>query len=326
MRLRYQGLFRWVVLIIVVGLIALVIIKREWICDFWRGVSYEPSDEIVRIREELDLADYGAFLFNASQPVLSSRDEFNEKCRFERDEEEAILGCYSDKDIYVYNITDKELDGVRECTMAHELLHAVWRRMNENEQSEYEDLLSLVYEQNKEFLKDELDVYGVHERAEELYVRAGTEVKSLPTELERHFATIFRDQDKVVSYYDKYISVFRELKAELDRLKAEMDELESTIKSKEADYAQRVAQLNAEIEEFNQCAETAGCFASQWIFNQRRNVLVNEQVALETLYEEISVLVNEYNLKVDKYNEDVLSSNKLNQMINSTTQVEELGQ
>lgn len=324
MKRGVKGLLGWMLVIIVAGLVVLAIINREWIYDFWRGVTFEPSSEVATLREELDLADYGMFLFNASQPALSNRDEFNENCRFERNEEEAILGCYSDGNIYIYNIVDKRLDGVRECTAAHELLHAVWRRMSEDERREFEKALSLVYEQNKEFLEDELGIYHDDERMEELYVRAGTEVKNLPAELESHFVKIFRDQDKVVGYYDKYISVFRELEAELDRLKVEMDELEVIIRAKEADYTQRATRLDADIAEFNRCAETAGCFTSQWVFNQRRNVLVNEQEALDMLYEDINALVNEYNAKVDQYNEDVLSSNRLNQIINSTTKVEEL--
>lgn len=326
MRRKLREIWKWAVLAVVAVLVLSVVSNREWIYDYWRGMSFQPSAEVAMIRDKLDLADYGTFLFNASNPALSSREEFNDKCRYEKDEEEAILGCYLDKDIYIYNIVDKRLDGVRECTAAHELLHAVWKRMNEAERESYSELLSQVYEQNKNFLEEELEAYENNERREELYVRAGTEVKSLPSDLERHFSKIFKDQDKVVGYYDNYITVFRDLRMELDNLKAEMDAIKIDIDTKETEYGARVTQLNGEIAEFNSCAETAGCFGSQWEFNRRRNILINEQTTLELLYGEIEALVNTYNEKVDKYNEDVMSSNKLNQIINSASKVEELSE
>lgn len=321
---KHRGLWRWVVALVLITIVFLVEINREWIEDYWRGITFEPSDGIAAIRDKLGLADYGMFLFNASNPVLSDSEEFNDKCRFEKDEEEAILGCYLDKDIYIYNIVDEKLDGIRECTAAHELLHAVWKRMGEEERKAYVDSLSLVYEQNKDYLEEELGVYDNNERSEELYVRAGTEVKKLPADLERHFAKVFKDQDKVVGYYDKYIAVFRDLQAELDALEAEMNEIKLEINTREGEYSNRLARLNAEIDEFNSCAETAGCFSSQWAFDQRRSVLIGEQRALTSLYERIEELINTYNQKVDKYNEDVLSNNKLNQIINSASTVEEL--
>ena len=324
MKRGLKNLWKWLGLVTIMTLAVLVLINREWIGDYWRGVFFQPSDEMVTIRDRLDLADYGTFLFNASNPVLSSREEFNDKCRYEKDEEEAILGCYLDKDIYIYNIVDKRLDGVRECTAAHELLHAVWKRMKEEERKSYSELLSQVYEQNKDFLEKELEIYENNERGEELYVRVGTEVKNLPGDLERHFAKVFKDQDKVVGYYDKYITVFRDLQAELDDLEAEMNSIKMEIEAKEVEYSNRVAQLNAEIDEFNSCAEVAGCFSSQWVFNQKRNVLLGEQNALVSLYEQIEGLIEVYNQKVDKYNEDVVSNNKLNQIINSASKVEEL--
>ena len=268
------------------------------------------TSRYLEIRDELGLTEYGGFLFNASMPVLSDRDEFNEKCRFERDEEDAVLGCYLDKDIYIYDITDARLDGVRECTTAHELLHAVWKRMGEDERNSYAELLAEVYEKNKDFLEEELSIYDNNERREELYVRAGTEVKNLPKELENHFAKVFKDQDKVVGYYDKYITVFRNLQAELDSLKSEMEEIKLQIEAKEAEYTQAAEQLNADIAEFN----------------RSRNVLISRQEALDELYDEIDALANEYNARVDKYNEDVVSSNKLNQIMNSASKVEGLGE
>lgn len=313
-----------VILIAVAGAMLWAILNRQWVYDFLRGMGYEPVGEMARIRDDLSLTERGEFLFRASQPVLSSREEFNDKCRAVMDEEMAVLGCYRNDNIYVYDISSAELDGIRELTTAHELLHAVWGRMSEEERDALADELALVLKQNQDVLKSEIDNYDASEQREELFVRAGTEVANLPVELEKVYGEIFEDQDMVVGFYNKYIAVFRAMEQEMDALKAEMEEIQAQIDSLTAEYELRADALDAEIDEFNVCANRAGCFASDGEFYARRNVLVAEQEALEGLYVRVNELVDEYNARVEKYNADVTRTEKLNRAINSASEVEEL--
>ncbi|MBR3132083.1 hypothetical protein IKG33_01580 [Candidatus Saccharibacteria bacterium] len=322
MKKRRSRLIVWGLLGVLIVLSLFVIINRAWVHDLFRGLSYKPSSEMSRIRDELKLTDRGQFLFNASQPVLSGKGEFNANCRTEADEEIAVLGCYTSDNIYVYDIDAKELDGIRELTTAHELLHAVWERMSEGERKELDLVLTKTFDQNKSFMEDEIKNYDADKKQEEIYVRAGTEVKDLPSDLEKHFKEIFKDQDLIVSYYEKYITVFREIEAEMSRLKGEMEGISAEISSKTAEYENRIAKLNTEIAEFNNCANTEGCFQTQYLFYLRRNELVAEQEALSSMHEEISSLVNEYNARVEKYNENVLKTEKLNGLINSNSKPE----
>ena len=177
--------------------------------------------------------------------------------------------------------------------------------------------MTRTFEANQDFLGDEINQYDTSEKQEELYVRAGTEVANLPEVLEKHYAELFKDQDKIVSYYNKYINVFRSLEKEMDDLKAEMDAINTEIDAKTSEYSQRVEQLNIDIASFNNCAETAGCFATNAEFYSRRVVLLTEQQALENMYTEISGLIDSYNAKVEIYNADVLKSENLNTIINS---------
>lgn len=309
------------VLVIIIAMV--IFLNRVWIYDWWRGMSYAEASEMATIRDKLELTERGEFLFRASWPKLSDRDEFNAKCRT-GDEEMAILGCYTEGDIYVYNIENGELNGIRELTAAHELLHAVWARMSDGEKESLRADLTKVYGENKEILEEDLDNYTSEERYEELYVRAGTEVANLPEGLEKHYAEIFEDQDKVVKYYESYIAVFREMEAEMDGWMTRMTELKGLIDTKTAEYEQRVDALNGKIESFNNCARTTGCFGSAWEFNSQRSVLMAEQEALDALYEEINGLVNEHNELVEKYNADVLRGEKLNEVINSNSKPEEI--
>ena len=321
---RTKQLFWCIFLIVMVAVGVAVVMNRDWILDWWKGLSYEPSAEMAGIRDSLALTDRGEFLFKASAPKLSEREEFNAYCREVLDEEMSVLGCYTDGDIYVYNIVAEELSGIRELTTAHELLHAVWARMSEGEREELGAELEKVLAANRERLGEELDTYDASQKQEELYVRAGTEVKQLPERLERHYAEVFSDQDLVVSFYDKYIGVFLEIEAEMDKMKAEMDGIAARIESLSQEYEKGIATLNGEIETFNACAERAGCFNNELEFYARRAELVARQEELGGIYEEINGLVNEYNELVEKYNADVTRTEKLNRVMNSSSKPEEV--
>lgn len=315
---------KWIGLLVIAAVAVAVVLNRQWIYDFYRGAIYQPASEMAAIRDSLSLTDRGTFLFNAAQPALNSQDEFNSNCRSGEDEMVAVLGCYREGNIYIYDIRAEELEGIRELTAAHELLHAVYARMSEQEKADLAPELEKVYENNKEILESDLATYDENERAEELYVRAGTEVKNLPDKLEKHYAQIFKDQNLVVDFYDSYIAEFREIEAELDDLAAEMEELSIAIENKTAEYEKRVGQLNADIVSFNSCAAVAGCFKGQDEFNTRRNTLIRTQEDLAELYEGINGLIEQYNAKVEIYNADVLRSEELNQIINSSSKPNEI--
>lgn len=299
-----------------------VVINRAWIYDWWRGMGYQPSVEMTQIRDDLGLTERGKFLFNAVQPELDDRDEFNTNCRSELDMEMAVLGCYKDGSIYVYDITDEELSGIRELTTAHELLHAVWARMGDGERRELSLVLAQVFETNQDLLEEELETYEMGDRQEELYVRAGTEVKNLPDSLEKHYAGIFEDQDAVVDFYESYIGVFRQIEAEMDALMGEIETMGVEIEEKTSEYELRLGQLNAGITSFNSCAEVVGCFNNESEFYVRRRALVAEQGALMEMYSEINNLVDRYNELVVEYNADVIHVQKLNSIVNSSDKPE----
>ena len=313
-----------VLMLIIAGVLVWAILNQQWLEDWWRGKDYQPAGEMLQIRDSLGLTERGEFLFQASTPQLSERDEFNAVCRTVEDEEIAVLGCYTDKEIYVYNIDSEELDGIKELTTAHELLHAVWDRMSEEERRELASALKQVYDTAGEYLKDELTTYEESQRQEELFVRAGTEVMNVPTELEKVYAEVFQDQDAVVAFYDKYIAVFRAMEAEMDALEEEMKTVGEEIENTSSEYEGRMEQLNADITSFNACAETAGCFGTDNEFYARRSELLARQGELNAMYERINQLIDKYNELVAKYNADVTKTNKLNQVMNSNSRPEDL--
>ena len=320
---RYGRVFWIAGAVLVVILVGLAVLNMSYIYDYFRGLTYAPSSEMLRIRGDLKLNNRGQFVFNAAQPKLSESEEFNAVCRQKQEVEMAVLGCYTGGNIYVYNIMDKELDGIRELTTAHELLHAVWAEMSDSKKQELNSALEKVLADN-ESLREELAVYGDDEKEEELYVRAGTEVADLPDVLEKHYAEIFENQDLIVGFYNSYIGVFRQIEAEMETLKGEMATISAEVEAKKADYEARAEQLTKDVKSFNECAETVGCFAYEGEFLAQKGILVAEQEALGVLYDEINGLIDEYNVRVEKYNADVRQGEKLQQMINSNSKVQEL--
>ena len=130
-----RNYFWWVFAVFVIGVVVVVVLNWRWIYDWGRGIGYVPTSEMATIKNKLGLTDEGEFLFRSARPVLNEAEEFNLNCRKDNDEV-AVLGCYKNGNIYIYNIEEKELDGIRELTTAHELLHAVWDRMSEEEKIE----------------------------------------------------------------------------------------------------------------------------------------------------------------------------------------------
>lgn len=314
---KIKSFFRLLFPLLVVMMVAGIVLNRQWIYDWFRGITYAPSNEMAAIYDSLDLAEKGDFLFRASHPELDERDAFNEKCR-DDDSEMAILGCYTEGSIYVYNIAEGELGGIRELTAAHELLHAVYARMLSSERESLRGALEQVYENHKDVLEDELGSYGETERYEELYVRVGTEIKNLPEILEKHYAEIFTNQDALVDYYENYIAVFKTNKENLERIMGELETLGQEIEQKTSDYEKRASQLEADILSFNSCAEVSGCFKDEESFLVKRNALVGEQNELEVFYNGLNGLIDQYNAKVEEYNAEVIYNEKLNNIINSS--------
>ncbi|MBQ3441244.1 hypothetical protein IJG27_02960 [Candidatus Saccharibacteria bacterium] len=317
---NYKIFFVVCSVILMLGVVA-VWLNFGVIKDVLVGMGYRPTSEMVEIREALKLTGTGARIFNASMPVLQEKQEFNSNCR-EVENESAILGCYRDERIFVYNIVDEELPGIRELTAAHELLHAVYSRMNSEDKDKWRNDLIAVYQENQGILGEEIDLYDDSEKQEELYVRVGTEIADLPDGLEKHYAEIFEDQDKIAGYYNSYIKVFREIEAKLEDLYGKITGLDEKIVAKTSEYEASLEALNGEIAEFNNCAATANCFSSVYVFNRRRAELLGKKEALDGLYDEISALIDQYNELIEEYNEYALHGQTLNMAINSSEKVE----
>ncbi len=312
-----KKLFSLVFVIILLATGLLVYLNYQILKDYFTGLSYAPSAEMTAVKEKLSLTDRADLIFKASFPVLEAKEEFNLDCD-SHDSEISVLGCFTNEKIYVYDIKSSELSGIIESTTAHELLHAIWFRLSGAEKAALTPLLESVYDENVESLKDTLENYEAEDRLDELYVRVGTQIPSLPEELEVHYQKYFENRASLVEFYENYIAPFNELKAKIDALEKELESLKTEIDSETAEYESRAEKFNSDVYNFNACANTVNCY-TEFAFYARRAELVAEEKNLNLMFENLDLKVSEYNTKVEEYNKNVLKSNNLQKVINSNS-------
>ena len=321
---KKRSAFLFIAPVILVIILVLFLTNKTAVIDWFKGIGYNPTPAMLEVKNSLNLTPEGDRIFRATRALLASRDDFNNSCE-SHDEAVSVLGCYTGDRIYVYNVEDETLKGIRESTSAHELLHAVWVRLTGIEKSKLVPFLESAYKNHPE-MQETINSYPEEEQIGELYVRLATQVKDLPAELEAHYAKYFADQDAVAAFYESYIAPFNELKAKIKQLKSELDALEKEIKDRSDALDARLKTFDEDVDEFNSCADTAGCFTSNWEFASRRAELVAEQTAINAENSSLNSLIDEYNQKADVYNSSIARSSDLQNLINSnspTSKIEE---
>lgn len=282
--------------------------------DFIQSLSYRPAEGMDKIEKSLDLTYRGSLVFRASAPELKTGQEYNDFCE-SHDAGVSILGCYKNEKILVYNIDSKELDGILESTTAHEMLHAVWRRLPESEKESLAKILNDEYGKNKEALSI-VEEYSEQTSVDEIFARIGTEIHETSPKLEEVYSRFFNDRQKIVNYHDKYVKIFNDLSKNIKQLSSEMDALKKTVEEKTIEYTNRSKELREEVNEFNECAETTDCY-SYYAFNMKRSELQREKDSLNNLYNEITNATSAYNEKVKEYNSNALKTIYYSDMTNS---------
>lgn len=296
--------------------------NRQYIADsisFWQ---YQPTIEIDRLASKIALSDQGKFTFYAAQPTISTGDEYNAVCNAHKEQHAAILGCYAANRIYLYDVTDERLNGIKEVTAAHEMLHAVYQRLPESEMNTINTLLDVEYEK----LKNEPDYaerMAYYARAEpgqrhnELHSIVGTEIAKISPVLESHYQKYFTERSKIVTFYETYNVAFTELERKREQLSTQLDMLSADIERASAEYTANSDVLRNDIDSFNSRAES-GDFSSQSQFNRERQALINRSSNLTLQLNEINRNVARFNDLKNQYNDTVTQSNDLYKSIDSS--------
>lgn len=306
-----------IILIISLG----IVFNRQRILDQIIVWQFEPASAVMSLVDRAGMNDEGKFVYEASQPVLDATSNFNSVCST-IENTMSVLGCYTNNQIYVYDVSDKELDGIREVTAAHEALHAVYYRLSDGDKEKLATLLEKEYKklENDSDYSDRMDFYAKTEpgeRTNELHSVVGTEVADISSELEEYYSRFFADRQQVVKLYQKYSAVFKKLKSESDKLVVDLNNLADSINADVAKYNSSVIQLNSDIDSFNQRAED-GDFESNFEFNSERNALAIRVSSLNAQRDDINANIALYNKLLEKYNSNAARSEELYKSIDST--------
>ncbi|HEU4806782.1 MAG TPA: hypothetical protein VFT01_00850 [Homoserinimonas sp.] len=256
--------------------------------------QYEPTPAVQAHVERLGLTEHGRFLYYASTPSIEASMEFAESCPAHEGEDGfGILGCYvpKSKTIYLYDVTDERLDGTEEITAAHEMLHAAWDRLGDDERTRLSALLEAEYEKHSSdaAFAERMAIYARIEPGEhtnELHSILGTEVAELGAELEEYYARYFTDRQAVTSLHAAANAVFVELKARTDELVAAMDALRAEIEGDYARYTAGTDALNRDVESFNSRAQANSSEEFRQLQAEREE-LMRRKAELDDLYASI---------------------------------------
>lgn len=257
---------------------------RQDAYDWLRLRQYQPSAAIAQLAEHTTMTPKATHLFYVHHPVLADKVSFNEHCR--ENEQTIVLGCYvANRGIYLFDVTDSRLSGVEEVTAAHEMLHAAYDRLSADEKQRVNQLIHNAYSQvTDERIKKVIGQYQKMgaDTDNELHSILGTEVATLPAELEQYYSRYFANRQAVVTFSEKYEAVLSQRKDQV------------------ADYDQRLSALKAEIDE------------NQNDLDQESEALKGERQRLNSLLSNNQV--EAYNAGVNDFNEKVRTLNaKVNQ-------------
>jgi len=308
------------IIIILIALGLYFFIDLTAISDWSRGRSFEPTRQMQTIITDLDLTPIGSRIFTATHPTLKNNPAFTDHCG-ENNEGVSIIGCYAAGNIFIKHVTDPDLDGILESTAAHELLHAVWARLDEPTRKQLAVELDRIYSSNLDLLGDRLKNYEEQRWHDELHSIIGTEFTNIGTTLSAHYNQYFNNRSRIVAFWTAYNSKFQILREKSEALHAQIIDLKDQIDIATARYESGVDQLNADIADFRRRAESGGFSGNPTAFYREQNALNARVDEFNALFVRINDQITQVNTLIEEYNANSASLNELNQAISSPTPI-----
>ncbi|MDB5169661.1 MAG: hypothetical protein JWN82_57 [Candidatus Saccharibacteria bacterium] len=231
--------------------------QRQAMYDWLRLYNYTPSTTAAQLATDGTMTDYARHVYYVNHPELKERSSFSSFCSTGT-EQTVVLGCYKggQRGIYLLQVTNAELAGIQQVTAAHEMLHAAYERLDSGERQRVDSLLEDYYHNQltDETIKQTIEDYKKTEPNDlvnEMHSIFGTQIATLPTELNEYYKQYFTDRSKVTGYYGSYEQAFtsrqqqiKQSDTQLNSWKTQIDQLEADVKSQQADLQDRRNTLN----------------------------------------------------------------------------------
>lgn len=308
---RMQRLF--IVLVIAIGVIGGIRFAAQPLRDWAILRSFEPSASIQQLVTDTTMTDEARRVFFINQPEVLDRTEFNQRCQG-AGEQTIILGCYHSpqRGIFVFKVTEAELNGIQQVTAAHEMLHAAYDRLSRGDRQEVDAMLQNYYNND---LKDEriLRTIELYKKTEpndlvnEMHSIFGTEVANLPPELESYYTRYFTNRSVVTGFAAQYQQAFTRRQQQIDDYDNQLKQLEAQIKANEAELNRQASALQADRVRVESSRDQEVIDA----YNQ-------QVVAYNTLLNQTNQLIDRYNTIVAQRNGIALEQKQLQSSIDST--------
>lgn len=277
----------------------MAVTRSRDIIDWWRLRDYTPSVSVEALALRAGLNDYGTKLFYVHDPILLDKATFAEKCGV--GEATIVLGCYlSNQNIYLFDVQEDRLAGVKEVTAAHEMLHAAFDRLSPTEQDELGKLLIETFNAlDNTRIEDTVKTYQARDGSivvNELHSILGTEVRDLPQPLEEHYKRYFKDRLAVVSLSEAYSSEFTRRQDAVKEYDAQLGGIQSEITRIEADITQQAEALKIERTLLEKLVSDPQAYnAAVDIYNKKVASYNNDIGGLKSLIETYNTIVKERN-------------------------------
>lgn len=290
-------------------------LNRYNVYDWLRLRNYSANPEIAAFVSTTSMNKYGQRLFYVNDPQLSDRDTFNQECK--TTEQTIVLGCYDGRNIYIFNVNDKHIDGVEEVTAAHEMLHAAYQRLSSAEKKRVNALLEVAYRRvNDPKLNETIASYQKTEPGQqdnELHSILGTEYANLGPELEEYYKKYFTDRAKVVALATAYKQVFQDMETQVAKYDADLSLRKAEITRRETSLESQARQIDAarlQMDTLLKQGETRSYNSMVASFNESVN-RYNSEV------NQLKKLIDEYNSLVEARNSIAVEQQNLAQSIDS---------
>lgn len=311
-----RGLLLPLLLLVIAGGIYL---HRTELQDWAKLRTYDPPASIARLAGSAAMSEEGKRLFYVNEPELHGRDSFSRVCKGTGDENSNVLGCFTGSRIYVFDVEDAQLNGVKEVTAAHEMLHAAYIRLSSGERERVDKLIQKQLDtKTTPQVKELITIYNRVEPGEllnEMHSILATEQGELLPELNDYFKQYFTDRQKVVALASGYQSVFDKLKGQQEALSLELDKLATSINSGTAQLNADIQTFNSRVSQFNDLAESGTL--SESAFQSQRTQLARQKDALNTRVAENDRLRETYESKRQQYEALAVKFNDLQSKIDS---------
>lgn len=325
---RIAGLVAALTILVGAGL---VLLFRYNIYDYaYANYFYQPPAAIATLTNQIDLTSFGRDIFYATNPSLD-KSSSGFPCAHDESGSSVILGCYSGAiglldpgKIYVLNVQNASLNGVIQVTAAHELLHAVYSRLNIFERQSVDSMVLAEYEniKNDPVIAQQMAYYNITEPGQdinELHSIIGTTIANLDPDLEAYYAKYFRNRSAIVTYYNQYFKALHANDQQISTLKTKLQSDLALIQQQSASYQADLVSLNGDIVAFNTQAGSGG-FANQSQFDNARAALLARVNTMESRAAALNQRIDDYNQNIKQLNSMVVETD---QMYSSLQGVEE---